>query len=120
MTITQKDLDKLETLEESMWLESTRFDLDYMDSVLHEDFFEFGRSGKVFNRKTILEIPSGKINATIPLKDFKAELLDENSVIVTYVSEERYDGLARANRCSIWIKKPDGWKLRFHQGTPIV
>lgn len=32
---------KLQTLEESLWLEKTRFDLAYMDSVLDVTFFLF-------------------------------------------------------------------------------
>ena len=39
---------------------------------------------------------------------------------MTYVSEVLYgDKVERANRSSIWSRHGDGWKLRFHQGTPI-
>jgi hypothetical protein len=120
MKLTEKDVAELRSLEESLWIESTRFDLSYMNRVLHEDFFEFGRGGKVFDRQEILDIPAGEINATIPFEDFKVHPLVEYCVMVTYVSEERYAGLARANRCSIWLKTPDGWRLRFHQGTPLT
>jgi len=35
-------------LEESMWRAETRFDRGYVERLLHPDFFEFGRSGRVW------------------------------------------------------------------------
>ena len=120
MKFSDSDFEELKTLEESLWIESTRFDPAYMDAVLHPDFFEFGRGGKVFSRQQIMDIPAGEIDATIPFDEFAVHPLDDNCAMVTYISEERYAGLSRANRCSIWLKTSDGWKLRFHQGTPIA
>ncbi len=118
MKLTIKEIEELKSLEESLWIESTRFDHSYMDSILHEDFFEFGRSGKVFTRQECLDMPAGRISATIPLQNFDVHPLDENCVMITYISEDRYAELRKANRCSIWLNTSDGWKLRFHQGTP--
>jgi hypothetical protein len=36
--------EQLKKLEESLWKEATRFNRAYMDSILSEDFIEFGRS----------------------------------------------------------------------------
>jgi hypothetical protein len=39
---------------------------------------------------------------------------------VTYHSGVRIEGVVYwARRCSIWSRGADGWKLRFHQGTPF-
>lgn len=119
MTLTDNEIEELRTLEESLWIDSTRFNQEYMDRVLHEDFFEFGRSGKVYSRQRILNIPAGKIDAKIPFDNFRVTELDKNCIMVTYISEEHYAGYSKANRCSIWLKTESGWKLRFHQGTPI-
>jgi hypothetical protein len=59
------------------------------------------------------------INAKFPLKNFKVEMIAENVALVTYISEVTYEKVEVGNRSSIWIKTPNGWQLRFHQGTPV-
>lgn len=109
---------KLQMLEESLWLEKTRFDLAYMDSVLDETFFEYGRSGRIYTREEILAHSYQEIKAKLPLENFQVHDIGENIKQVTYVSEVGNAKL-RANRSSIWVKKLSDWKLLFHQGTPV-
>jgi hypothetical protein len=48
--------------------------------------------------------------------------LAEGVVLVTYrsVRTDLESGkVLQARRSSIWILRADGWKMRFHQGTPI-
>lgn len=108
-------------LEESLWRAETRFDEQYMRRVLSADFREFGRSGRRYDRDSILEIgePGDQIHARLPLLDLQVSLLAPHVVLVTYVSEVMYDGVQRANRSSIWVREADSWRLRFHQGTSI-
>lgn len=40
------------------------------------------------------------------------------TALVTYVSHLIGEEVERSNRSSIWSRTSDGWKLRFHQGTP--
>jgi hypothetical protein len=40
--------DQLRPLEESLWRAQTRFNREYMDNIFSPDFFEFGRSGRVY------------------------------------------------------------------------
>lgn len=111
--------EELRRLEESLWIAETRFDQDYMNRIFADDFFEFGRSGMVYSRQECLNAASKpKIDAVIPLPHFRVNLLDANNALVTYVSEARHEPMRRANRASIWSRTPDGWRLRFHQGTP--
>ena len=91
-----------------------------MDDILAPDFFEFGRSGRVYRREDTLEVPTQPINAKLPLMDFKARLLDSNVAQVTYISAVTYQGVEElAHRNSIWSRTEHGWRLRFHQGTAI-
>lgn len=120
LEISREDHERLRTLEESLWVGTTRFDNAYMERVLSPDFFEFGRSGRVYTREETLGGSREEIKARIPLKDFKIRPISENVVQVTYVSEVTYgDEVEVGNRSSIWVKTPEGWKLRFHQGTPV-
>jgi len=119
MDLTEKEIDQLRRLEESLWIASTRFDRDYMEQVLHLDFFEFGRSGKLYTRDQCMEFKTHEIRAKFPLEDFAVHLIIDNAVMVTYLSEVQYDKVERANRSSVWVRTPGGWQLRFHQGTPV-
>ena len=120
MTLTSKDVDLLKKFEESLWKRESRFDNDYMRSILAEDFFEFGQSGKIYNLEISLSAPDQEINANLPLKDFAVHQITKDVVLITYISEVRYDDLEVANRSSLWLKTDDGWKLKFHQGTPVA
>ena len=117
--LNQEDKNQLRKLEESLWMAQTRFDKDYMDRVLALDFFEFGRSGRRYRREDTLSIEAQEIRAKLPLQDFEIHLLDRDHVLVTYISEVKYDDVERANRSSVWSRTSEGWKIRFHQGTPI-
>ena len=120
MELSAHDREMLERLEEELWREETRFDIRRMEAVLAEDFFEFGRSGRFYRRQDTLAIPRGPLDAVLPLPDFRARLLTEDVAQVTYNSAVTYDrGVLRARRSSIWSRTPNGWVLRFHQGTPI-
>ncbi len=119
MKLIQKDIQELETLEESLWRSETRFDLAYQQKVFAPDFFEFGRSGRIYSREEMIRTESQEIRASMPLQNFSVRALDENTVQTTYISEVQYKELERANRSSIWSKTSHGWQLRFHQGTPV-
>jgi hypothetical protein len=121
MSISLKTQNELMKLEESLWKSETRFDDHYMNKVLAPDFFEFGRSGKIYRREDTLGVPVQAINAKFPLKNFAVHPITEDVVQVTYVSEVTDGGqMEVGNRSSIWVKTGEGYKLRFHQGTPVV
>ncbi len=117
MKINDDIVHSLQALEESLWRAETRFDDAYMNDILAPDFFEFGRSGRVYKREDTLGVPAQEIHAKLPLKDFKIHSIDENTVLVTYVSEAI--GTEVGNRSSLWTLIGGKWKLRFHQGTPV-
>lgn len=117
MHINEQDVNQLRILEESLWRAETRFDIDYMKSILMPDFFEFGRSGRIYTRQETLEIKAQDIHAKLPLKNFQAHWIDCNTTLTTYISEITDDELEIGNRSSIWVKTETGWRLRFHQGT---
>ena len=119
MELSSKATRGLELLEEGLWRPDVRFDRKRMDSLLAPDFFEIGRSGRVYRRAETLDTPAQPIIAKLPLMDFKARLLDANLAQVTYVSTVTYQGVdERSIRSSLWSRTKSGWQLRFHQGTP--
>ena len=120
MELSTQDREDLRLLEEGLWRVETRFDSRWMDEVLAPNFFEFGRSGRVYGRQDTLDTEAQPIDARLPLTDFRARLLASDLAQVTYVSAVTYGGVEElANRSSIWSRTQHGWQLRFHQGTAI-
>jgi hypothetical protein len=120
MEISKQDFEDLRLLEEGLWRADVRFDREKMDRILAPDFFEFGRSGRAYERANILGLEAHQIIAKLPLPDFKVRLLAPDIAQVTYISIVTYEhGEERARRSSIWSRTRDGWQLRFHQGTAI-
>src|SRR3974390_2511628 len=118
--IWAEDYEQLVRLEESLWRADSRFDRQLMEQTLASDFFEFGRSGRTYKREEALSDPAQPINAKLPLPKFDVRLIAADVALVTYVSEVTYgDATEFANRSSIWSRVPNGWRLRFHQGTPV-
>ncbi|MCU0543120.1 MAG: DUF4440 domain-containing protein [Oscillatoriaceae cyanobacterium Prado104] len=120
MEISSEDREILERLEAELWREATRYDAQRMNEIIAPDFFEFGRSGRVYQRQDTLASTRKTIDAVLPLPQFQVRLLDENTAQVTYNSAVTYDGVVEyARRSSIWSRTNSGWVLRFHQGTPF-
>ena len=119
MQISPEETELLRLLEESLWRSDTRFDKKKMEQILAPDFFEFGRSGRIYKREHTLEVHPQEIKAELPLSNFEARLLESNVAQTTYTSIVTYGGvIERGLRSSIWSCSATGWKLRFHQGTP--
>lgn len=116
---TEVDRRALTRLEEAMWREESRFDPAFMERHLAPDFFEFGRSGRTYTRAQSLAVPRQPTDAVLPLPNLCIRLLDADTAHVTYFSAVTCDGVVEhARRSSIWSRTPQGWLLRFHQGTP--
>lgn len=116
-----EDLEQLQALEEGLWIAETRFDMEWMERTLAPDFFEFGRSGRVYRREDTLAIESQPIDARLPLANLEARLVSPDVALVTYISAVTYDSVEDiGNRSSIWSRTGSGWQLRFHQGTPVT
>jgi hypothetical protein len=111
---------ELQALEESLWRPETRFDPGWVRRIVHPDFLELGRSGRVYDLAAMLAIEPGPFTARLPLPGFTVREPSPGVALVTYVSHVTHgDGeeLA-ANRSSLWVRHADGWRLHFHQGTP--
>lgn len=119
MASYEKERQDLEVLEESLWVSKTRFDKEYMESILDKDFFEFGRSGRTYTRAECINTIPQEINANLPLVNFNVHIIAEHVRLVTYISEILDKEIKRANRSSLWRRRDGQWHLCFHQGTPI-
>ena len=71
-------------LEEGLWLPETRFDADWMDSVLHPDFTEVGMSGKSHTRDDVIDADHVDLYAVLPLAGYRLDIVDEDVALVRW------------------------------------
>ena len=93
-----------------------------LKKLLAEDFVEFGSSGRVYDRDAIIESLGEESGLSVTMTDFRAIFLLADIVLVTYraeVFEDDMDAPCHSLRSSLWKKHSDGWRMVFHQGTPI-
>lgn len=77
-------------------------------------------SGRVYGRDETLTMPIGRLEATLPHQGYRLDLLSDGVGLARYESNDRVDGQERrAQRSSVWLRDDEGWRLRFHQGTPL-
>jgi len=110
----------LQALEESMWRDETRYDRAYMNAVLHPDFAEVGRSGRVFSRDEVLDMPMVPINVQIPRETFSVAEIAPAVALVSYETVPVDSMHGAAHRASVWVGDGSRWLLRYHQGTPAA
>ena len=108
--------DELVGLELRLLDTETRRRPDRVDALLDDDFFEFGASGAVYDRRrTLAALVEDPTDPGEPV-DLDVRLLSPEVALVTY----RLAGEPPSNRCSVWRGGPGRWRMVFHQGTPAV
>ncbi len=83
---------------------------------------EFGSSGRRWDRAGIVGLLDVREEgAEVAITDGMTEELCLGVVLVTYTIGVTVPAgpTRRSLRSSIWVWGPDGWRLRFHQGTPL-
>ncbi|MFT4198201.1 MAG: DUF4440 domain-containing protein [Pseudoxanthomonas sp.] len=91
-----------------------------LQALLAPSFVEFGASGRRFDRTELLSLLPGEEDFVCSAGEFEAVMLAPDLVQLRYVSTLQCGGtLRRARRSSLWQRDTTGWRMLFHQGTPI-
>lgn len=85
-----------------------------LTGLLHEDFREFGASGRVWDLASIVSAVTADPGAAVTVGDMAAVRLAPEVVLLTYWVTRRG---GRSLRSSVWRRDTGGWRLYFHQGT---
>jgi hypothetical protein len=115
--------DHLKSLEENLVNPAIRRDPTLVAPHLADDFIEFGASGRVFDKASILE--DLKNEAPRPaslLTDFAIRELSPTIILATYRATRfnaNGEPIIHSRRSSIWTHVNGQWQISFHQGTPI-
>ncbi|MEV6325975.1 GNAT family N-acetyltransferase [Nocardia sp. NPDC051787] len=84
---------------------------------LDPSFVEFGASGRRWDRDSIIAAVAAEPSTTIAATAMHGELLSRDLAHITYIAER--DG-QRSLRSSLWRRTDEGWRIYFHQGTPVA
>lgn len=110
----------IRTLEESHLRPEIRSSPEVLGTLLAEDFLEFGSSGRVWDRKAVLEaVPSGE-PFRWSIEDFVVRLLAPGVALTNYrLSVGPLEGteVCTTLRSSVWVQRGGRWVMVFHQGT---
>lgn len=88
-----------------------------LDKRIHNEFFEIGKSGQLFDKNTIINYLSNlDSDRDIDIIDFKTKDLKNGLMMANYIADEKELGI-NTLRTSIWVIEDGDWKLLFHQGT---
>ena len=119
MELSDEVVEELKRLEETLLRPEVRRSREKMSALLADDFIEYGRSGRVYDKAAILETADKSFAGLLSLKEFSAKALAPSVALVRYATVlRRSDGNEfRSLRSSIWTRTGQRWQLVFHQGT---
>ncbi|MDX2416952.1 MAG: DUF4440 domain-containing protein [Xanthomonadales bacterium] len=110
-------------LEVELHKPMVRSDAERVSALLHESFTEIGRSGWYYNRNEIMkELSKEEAGSPVWAQDFVTSEISGGLILLTYKSAHiNTEGELSGHtfRSSLWQQTPQGWQVRFHQGTPI-
>jgi hypothetical protein len=114
----------LQALETELHHPGVRLDVARLEQLLHPDFHEVGRSGRAYDRATVIRVLSTQAaSPPVVSSGFAVAPLADGVALLTYVSAQRREdgGLEHpTHRSSLWVRDGDSWRVRYHQGTPAA
>lgn len=115
-------LDELQALESELHHPGVRCSPERLERLLHPQFHEVGRSGRHYDRETIVRhLVSQTAPPDVVASDYAVRRLADGAALLTYRSAHRTADGGRtlpARRCSVWLREASAWRLAYHQGTP--
>jgi hypothetical protein len=93
----------------------------FYDRILDDEPIMLLPGGLVLDtRAHVLASMSGAPWSSFELEDLEARIVHDDVGIVTYraIAERRGRGEYVALMSSVYVRRPDGWKLVLHQQTP--
>lgn len=114
-------LEQLKQLEPLIYSANDGKARAHFENLLVSDFWETGASGKIYDRDFVLDTleernkqPREELWIAF---DFNVRQIEENHFLFTY-SLQQPTRLSR--RATLWQRTPEGWKMVYHQGTPVL
>lgn len=114
----------LQALEVELHHPGVRCDAQRLAQLLHTDFHEVGRSGRPYDRVTVMRFLREQVASPPVISDhFALQQLGPQIALLTYRSALRRPDAMLENhtlRSSVWVQQDARWQLIYHQGTPAA
>jgi hypothetical protein len=95
-----------------------RSDAKRVRDLLHDDIVEFGSTGRVYNKRMLLDMMQKETSARVVIRDFVLRQVGAETALVTYRTVG--DSGQQVRRSSVWVRQAGIWRMVFHQGTRIA
>jgi ribonuclease HI len=113
----QKALDDVVALEQRLLDPDVRARPDEVERLLHPGFREVGASGRTWTRAEIVGALRDDPGNGAAMEDVRPTRVAEDVVLLTYTAVPPAG--RRSLRSSVWVASGAGWRVIFHQGTPM-
>ena len=118
------DFDAIFELELSLHRPAVRQASASVTEILADDFLEFGRSGRIYDKQATLIGLAAERNEPVSdlttVTNIAFKTVSDDVVLLTYFTIRRtVDGNLRTLRSSLWRRNEGRWQMVFHQGTPV-
>jgi hypothetical protein len=117
-------LNELQALEVELHHPGVRCSRSRLEQLLHPEFHEVGRSGRLYDRETVVRyLAALEVQPVVASDGFALVELGPHITLLTYRSAHVEPGKGLVNhtlRSSVWVQSSQGWQLRYHQGTPAA
>ena len=78
---------------------------------------EVGASGRSWDRVSMVALLDDPPAPQLVIDDVRVEHVAPTVALLTYRTSEPSGSAARV---SVWVLTAAGWRLRYHQGTPVT
>jgi hypothetical protein len=101
-------------------------DREYLESLIAEDFFEVGGSGRVYSRERVIDTVVDRYDREEPavaydVDDFEVRQIAPHMYLATYTLSQPDGHETRVTRRStIWTNAAEHWQVVYHQGTVVA
>ena len=106
------DEEHVASLERSMLTDEVRTDRAAMAALLHPDWQEVGRSGRLWTREEVLD-EIGPI-APVDVEVLSADRIGPDAILLLWRTSTADRSTLRS---TLWLRTGGRWQARFHQGT---
>ncbi len=121
----EENMNELEKIiyerENSLLQPEVRKSKEMLNNLLAEDFQEFGSSGLIYDKQSVLDrLPSNTDVIEYQMSNFAIKIIAENIVQATFKIVRTINATEKATslRSSLWRREENDWRIFFHQGTP--
>jgi ribonuclease HI len=115
VVLEESDEEVVERLERELLEPTVRADSSRVAAILHQDFEEIGRSGRLWGRDAMVQALAGEEADAVNLEVLGTERVTPETILLT---ARTTDARGSSLRSSLWLRVNGRWRLRFHQGTP--